>query len=121
MNYDQFFAATGLYGMKDSWDHLPCFANRFTVNDKVNTFELIDAYIKIASARCDNDVFLFSVTEQDKCWQVWADYAKAHPRTFKIVEGGSIHGKYMCRMYIYTKPANQRKFHADNIQNYRPR
>lgn len=111
----------GWDGMRPNDDHLPCFAHRFLVTNRVNTPALIKEYIKHASADTDNDVIVFSVTERDICWNVWKEFAKAHPRTFKVVEGGSIHGKYMCRMYIYTKPANKRKFHADNIDKYRAR
>lgn len=101
--------------------HLPCFAHRWFVTRAVDTPELIEAYVKFASERDDNDVLVFSVTERDGCWDAWKAYAKAHPRTFKVAEGGSIHGKYMCRMYIYTKPSKQRKFHPDNIAKWRPR
>jgi hypothetical protein len=104
-----------------SRDHLPCFAHRFTVTERINTSSLIEEYIKHASEKCDNDVLVFSVTERDTCWGVWKDYAKAHPRKFKVVEGGSIHGKYMCRMYIHTKPKAERKFSSENIKNFRPR
>lgn len=125
MTKDEFEKVTGLnvsrLGAGAHEDHLPCFAHRWAVNDAVNTPERIQAYIKLASIRDDNDVLVFSVTQQDGCWKTWMEYAKAHPRTFKVVEGGSIHDKYMCRMYIYTKPAKQRKFHADNIHRYRPR
>ena len=123
MTPEQFLAATGLYdyNMRVSDDHLPCFAHRFSVNGRVNTPKLIKAYIEIATDETDNDVIVFSVTECDACWNVWKAYAKAHPRTFKVIEGGSIHGKYMCRMYIYTKPAKKRKFHADNINKYKAR
>lgn len=89
---------------------LPCFAHRISVSDRINTPELIDALIFYASKGSRNDVLVFSVTEQDACWQVWKDYAKANPRKFKVVQGGSIHGKYQCRMYIYRKPKAERKF-----------
>jgi hypothetical protein len=109
------------WDLKRSSDHLPCFANRFSVFDTMNTPELITAYIKHASDKCDNDVLVFSVTAEEECWDAWKAYAKANPRTFKVVEGGSIHDMYMCRMYIYTKPKAQRKFHPDNIKSFRPR
>lgn len=127
IDYNTFCARTGLDPKRlgGNWetrtDHLPCFAHRWTVNDNVNTPALIEAYVKLASLRDDNDVLVFSVTERDYCWDAWKAYAKAHPRMFKVVEGGSIHGKYTCRMYIYTKPAKQRKFHPDNIRKYRAR
>lgn len=124
MNYEEFYQATGInargLGGGGDVEHLPCFAHRWYVNGRVNTPKLIEAYIALASKRDHNDVLVFSVTEQDACWKVWKAYAKAHPRKFKVVEGGSIHGKYMCRMYIYTKPAKQRKFHADNINRFWP-
>jgi len=107
--------------MRASDDHLPCFAHRWSVNDHINSEKAIKEYIKVATENDDNDVIVFSVTERDKCWKAWADFAKAHPRTFKVVEGGSIHGKYMCRMYIYTKPPAKRKFHKNNIAKYRAR
>lgn len=128
MNATEFLGKTGLnvniyarVGAGATEDHLPCFAHRWAVNDKVNTYDLIRAYIKLASKRDHNDVLVFSVTERDKCWDVWKAFALAHPKTFKVVEGGSIHGKYMCRMYIYTKPPTKRKFHPDNIAMWRPR
>lgn len=91
-------------------DHLPCFAHRWAVAHTVDTPKLIETYIKLASEVDHNDVLVFSVTERDDCWEVWKQYAKDHPRKFKVVEGGSIHGKYMCRMYIYVKPKAQRKY-----------
>lgn len=102
-------------------DHLPCFAHRWAVNRKVNTPELISEYIRLASEEDGNDVLVFSVTERDACWDVWKAFALAHPKTFKVVEGGSIHGKYLCRMYIYTKPPTKRKFHPNNIAKYQRR
>lgn len=110
-----------VYNLKSREDHLPCFAHRWLVPDAVDTPALIKQYLQVASENDDNDVLVFSVTECDECWGVWVAYARAHPRTFKVVEGGSIHGQYMCRMYIYTKPAAKRKFHPDNIAQYRPR
>lgn len=107
--------------LRSSDDHLPCFAHRISVVDGVNTPALIKELIKHSCDISDNDVLVFSVTEQDKCWNVWKEYAITNPKTFKVVEGGSIHGVYMCRMYIYTKPAKKRKFHADNIGGYRRR
>lgn len=89
---------------------LPCFAHRWSVQEDMNTDEIITAYVMYASERDNNDVIVFSVTERDKCWKTWAEYAKAHPRTFKVVQGGSIHGNYQCRMYIYTKPKSKRKY-----------
>lgn len=125
MDQREFEAATGIemwrVGGGSLEDHLPCFAHRWRVTDRVNTSELIATYIKLASARDHNDVLVFSVTERDHCWDAWKQYAIDHPRTFKVVEGGSIHGKYMCRMYIYIKPPKQRKFHPDNIANWRRR
>lgn len=119
------FQAKFFGGWGDDWrasdDYLPCFAHRFTVVDGINSDKLIKEYIKHATEGTDNDVIVFSVTEKDKCWQAWADFAKTHPRTFKVVEGGSIHGKYMCRMYIYTKPKAKRKFSPENIKKYHPR
>lgn len=115
------------YGFAGSWklrerdDHLPCFAHRWSVNDKICTARAIREYIKMATENDDNDVIVFSVTERDAGWAAWASYHEAHPHTFKMVEGGSIHDKYMCRMYIYTKPAGKRKFHKNNIANYRAR
>lgn len=104
-----------------SKDHLPCFAHRVSVHSKVNTPDMIEHLIKFSSEKSDNDVLVFSVTEKDKCWDAWIKYAKAHPRKFKIVNGGSIHGVYMCRMYIYTKSPKQRKFHQDNIKQFKAR
>lgn len=125
MDQMKFFEKTGIsinrLGGGAREDHLPCFAHRWMVNGRVNTPELINAYIKLASKRDHNDVLVFSVTERDGCWQVWADYAKANPRKFKVIEGGSMHGRYMCRMYIYTKPAKERKFHPDNAAHWWPR
>lgn len=125
MNWVEFQNRTGLntryIGAGSNSDHLPCFAHRWRVTDRVETPELIRAYIKLASESDDNDVLVFSVTEEDRCWDAWKQYAKDNPRTFKVVEGGSIHGFYMCRMYIYVKPAKQRKFHPDNIKKYRQR
>jgi hypothetical protein len=90
---------------------LPCFAHRCVVSRGINKAALIKELLSFASAATRNDVLVFSVTEQDgQAWQAWKDYAKAHPKTFKVVEGGSIHGRYMCRMYIYSKPAAKRKF-----------
>jgi hypothetical protein len=94
----------------DNSDSLPCFAHRISVNEEVNTPALIKALIYYGGNKSHNDVLVFSVTEQDKCWKAWKEYDKAHPKTFKVVEGGSIHGEYMCRMYIYTKPVSKRKF-----------
>jgi hypothetical protein len=111
----------GKWSIRDSESHLPCFAHRFTVFDEINTEGLIKAYIKYAVEDTDNDVIVFSVTEKDKCWKVWKEYAIIHPKTFKVVEGGSIHGKYKCRMYIYTKPAKKRKHHPDNIAKFKAR
>lgn len=120
----KFLAKFNLYAMGDlrgSSDHLPCFAHRFSVFGGIDTPELIEAMIEHSSDDTDNDVLVFSVTERDKCWDVWKQYAKDNPKKFKVVEGGSIHGVYMCRMYIYTKPASQRKFHADNADKFRAR
>ena len=102
-------------------DHLPCFAHRWTVNDNINSEKAIKDIIQVARDNDNNDVIVFSVTERDKGWDEWKKFAKKHPRTFKVVEGGSIHGKYMCRMYIYTKPASKRKFHKNNVAFFRPR
>jgi hypothetical protein len=124
MKLAAFLEKLQLYSMDElrrADDHLPCFAHRFSVCHIINTPELIEALVKHASDNTDNDVLVFSVTERDKCWDVWKQYAKDNPRKFKVVEGGSIHGFYMCRMYIYTKPAAQRKFHPDNVHNYRAR
>lgn len=103
-----------LCGYETAWDYsdnqsdLPCFAHRVSVHERVDTPDRIRALIKYGSEQSKNDVIIFSVTEQDACWRAWSEYAKAHPKTFKVVEGGSIHGRYMCRMYIYTKPASKR-------------
>lgn len=99
-------------GYFSSNDALPCFADRVTVNGKVNTPELIKALISYSGSESDKDVLVFSVTEEDGCWKAWKEYDKSHPKTFKVVEGGSGHGRYMCRMYIYTKPASKRKHGA---------
>lgn len=88
---------------------LPCFSERYVVTAKINTPSLIKEYIKVACESCDCDVLVFSVTEEDACWQVWKDYAIAHPKTFTVVQGGSGHGNYQCRMYIYTKPKSKRR------------
>lgn len=88
---------------------LPCFSSRYTVVHRINSPILIKQYIKVASEHCDNDVLVFSVTEQDGCWQVWKDFAIAHPKTFQVVQGGSGHANYQCRMYIYTKPKSKRR------------
>ena len=96
--------------LNDNQDALPCFCHRYTVPDAVKTAILIKQYIRVASEDSENDVIVFSVTEKDKCWKVWEAYAKAHPRTFKVVQGGSGHGPYQCRMYIYTKPKSKRKY-----------
>lgn len=97
-------------GLNEPADHLPCFAHRWTVRDFMNNEEIIQEYIKAASESDENDVLVFSVTEKDKCWKAWASFAKAHPRTFKVVQGGSIHGNYQCRMYIHVKPKSKRKY-----------
>lgn len=91
-------------------EHLPCFAHRWTVTDAIDDDATITAYVREAAKKDTNDVLVFSVTQRDKCWGAWLEYAKAHPRKFKVVEGGSIHGRYLCRMYIYTKPKSQQKF-----------
>lgn len=97
-------------GLQENQSALPCFAHRWGVTGAINNSTLIKQYIKCASDYDENDVLVFSVTEKDKCWQVWKDYAIAHPKTFKVVQGGSIHGNYQCRMYIYTKPKSKRKY-----------
>jgi hypothetical protein len=109
------------YYLRQSDDHLPCFAHRWSVNDNIKTEKAITEYIQVATDNDDNDVIVFSVTENDKGWNAWKAYAKKYPRKFKVVEGGSIHGKYLCRMYIYTKPPKKRKFHPDNIKAFKPR
>lgn len=113
MSLETFLERTGrgsFYGLTYYESDLPCFANRITVDDKVNTPQLIDALVYHASNEVDVDVLVFSVTEQEKCWKAWASYAKANPRKFKVVQGGSIHDNYQCRMYIYTKPKSKRKY-----------
>ena len=109
---------TGRVGAGAAADHLPCFAHRWSVNDWVNTPELIEAYINLAAKRDHNDVLVFSVTERDACWDVWKQYAKDNKRVFKVVEGGSIHGRYLCRMYIYVKPKAERKFSEKNKDKF---
>lgn len=121
MTLDDILDKHGAWKVRDSDDHLPCFAHRFRVWDEMNTPTIIKNYIKYAVENSDNDVIVFSVTELDKCWNAWADFAEAHPKTFQVVQGGSIHGKYQCRMYIYTKPVGKRKFAPKNIGNYRAR
>ena len=123
MTLDEFWTATGIgrWDMRNNDDHLPCFANRYYVNGRVNTPELITAYIDLAKQTCTNDVIVFSVTEKDECWDVWKQYAKDNKSVFKVVQGGSIHGVYLCRLYIYTKPKEERKFHENNIGKYRAR
>lgn len=125
MTRDEFQAATGLNagytGAGAITDHLPCFAHRWRVNDRVNTPELIQAYVRLASETDNNDVLVFSITEQDKCWAVWKQFHRDNPKFFKMVQGGSIHGQYLCRMYIYTKSKEDRKFSEKNIGNYRAR
>ncbi len=112
MTEQEFFKRCGynMHGPNTSGSALPCFAHRVSVNGSVNTPALIKYLIAYSVKDSNNDVLVFSVTEKDTCWDAWSKYAKAHPRTFKVIEGGSIHGRYMCRMYIYTKPATKRKF-----------
>lgn len=101
--------AGSAYDFRASEDSLPCFMHRRTVNSRFNTPEMIEAAIE--HAQSTNDVIVFSVTERDgTAWQAWIDYAKAHPRKFKVVQGGSIHGNYQARLYIYTKPKSKRKY-----------
>lgn len=90
--------------------NLPCFAHRRFVPNVLKTPALIKEYVSLCASETQNDVIVFSVTQKDWCWKAWAAYAKAHPRTFKVVQGGSIHGNYQCRMYIYTKPKSKRKY-----------
>lgn len=111
MTRNEFFHRAGLgevtFRMQES--QMPCFAHRRRVSAQINTPEMIEAAIEHSSSY--NDVVIFSVTENDgPAWQAWALYAKAHPRKFKVVQGGSIHGRYQARMYIYTKPKSQRKY-----------
>jgi hypothetical protein len=88
---------------------LPCFTDRRAVSSRMSTPEMIEAAIEHAES--SNDVILFSVTENDgAAWDAWALFAKQNPRKFKVVQGGSIHGNYQARMYIYTKPKSQRKY-----------
>lgn len=110
MTREEFKRAMGLAYWRSNDADLPCFAHRLSVTGAINTPALIKECIKHACDESHNDVIVFSVTERDACWKVWSNYAKAHPRTFKVVEGGSLHGRYMCRMYIYSKPIAKRKF-----------
>lgn len=98
------------WDIDDNESDLPCFAHRRAVSRKLNKASLIKEYVHLCADESRNDVLVFSVTERDECWKAWVDYAKAHPRTFKVVQGGSIHGEYQCRMYIYTKPKSKRKY-----------
>lgn len=92
------------WDLMDNEDMLPCFAARFTVINEMDTEEKISEYISVAAKECEQDLLVFSVTEQDKCWKAWEAYAKKYPRKLKFVEARSIHyGKYKCRMYFYKK------------------
>lgn len=109
----EFCSDLGIYwrGTQYNESDLPCFAHRRGVDQKIMTSALIHEYVRACADDSKNDVLVFSVTERDgTAWTAWAKYAKAHPRTFKVVQGGSIHGNYQCRMYIYTKPKSKRKY-----------
>lgn len=117
---DEFLIKAGFRSMWHAHNdeaHLPCFAHRYNVTPAINTPRLIQAYLHYACEHDENDidVFVFSVTERDgPAWHAWKDYAKANPRKFKVVEGGSIHGRYQCRMYIYTKPKAEHRLNQPN-------
>lgn len=113
MSRAEFFRKTGWsngeYSFRSYEASLPCFMHRRSVNNQFNTPEMIEAAIEYAQST--NDVIVFSVTERDgAAWEAWASYAKEHPRKFKVVQGGSIHGNYQARLYIYTKPKSKRKY-----------
>lgn len=92
----------GYFQHDRSTDHLPCYINRITVIDSINTKVMIRQYIRAVKQEYGDGgdrwnqigMFLFSVTEKDRHHQKWLDVAKKDGYT--VVEGPSIHGPYKC-------------------------
>lgn len=91
-------------------DALPCYGMRISVNAEVNTPERIKSLIRYgkqyaAEGGEGENMFIFSVTKRDGCWQAWVDFAKENPNVFAaVVQTTSRHdGHYPVRMYVVVK------------------
>lgn len=77
----------------DYENDIPCYFQRVTVTDDLDTRSKIITYIRLARKAVDRSV-MFSITEQDKHHKLWLEYA--NERGFCVFESGSIHGDYKC-------------------------
>jgi hypothetical protein len=77
-------------------DHLPCYINRATVVDEMDTYKKIREYIELCKEAKHESIgmLLFSVTERDKHHKKWLYEAKKQGYT--VIQAPSIHGEYQC-------------------------
>ncbi len=89
-------------GLDDSNGDIPCYCNRYSVIDSINTKKKIELYLQVAekeAAEWKVELVMFSVTEKDKHHKLWLEVATE--QGLVVVETHSKHeGRYKCWMIL---------------------
>lgn len=93
------------YPLDDEYS-IPCYGVRFSVENCINTKELILQYMELAKAHAFKDgksrMTIFSVTQRDKHHKLWLETVKDMPNVY-VLKVKSRHADYWCWMIVQIK------------------